>query len=102
MHLHELEQLPGGDAIGRAQGSDSLRSESQKRCASMAPPFRDTTGFIPVSGRCPEGYQGFHRSYEMLHVWLIDRPRGPFSTSMMLPPAEVAPALAERKRERGF
>jgi hypothetical protein len=75
---------------------------SKKRCASMATPFLDTTGFIPASGRCPEGYQGFHRSYEMLHVWLIDRPRGPFSTSMMLPPAEVTPALAKRERERGF
>ena len=34
-----------------------------------------------VDGQCEKGV-GFHRSPEMLHVWLVDRPRGPFSTSM--------------------
>ncbi len=36
-----------------------------------------------VDGECEEGV-GSHRSPEMLHVWLIDRPKGPFSTSMYL------------------
>ena len=36
-----------------------------------------------VDGECEEGV-GSHRSAEMLHVWLIDRPNGPFSTAMHL------------------
>jgi hypothetical protein len=36
-----------------------------------------------VDGECEEGV-GSHRSAEMLHVWLIDRPNGPISTAMHL------------------
>lgn len=36
-----------------------------------------------VDGSCEEGVPT-HRSAEMLHLWLIDRPDGPFSTSMYL------------------
>ena len=36
-----------------------------------------------VDGRCEKGV-GFHRSAEMLHVWLVDRPGGPFWTSMQI------------------
>jgi hypothetical protein len=36
-----------------------------------------------VDGKCEKGV-GYHRSAEMLHVWLIDRPLGAFSTSMWL------------------
>jgi hypothetical protein len=36
-----------------------------------------------VDGECEEGVPS-HRSAEMMHVWLIDRPGGPFSSSMHL------------------
>jgi hypothetical protein len=36
-----------------------------------------------LDGRCEKGVPS-HRSAEMLHVWLIDRPNGPFSTSMRM------------------
>lgn len=36
-----------------------------------------------VDGECEKGI-GTYRSPEMLHVWLVDRPNGPFSTSMHL------------------
>lgn len=36
-----------------------------------------------LDGRCAEGVPS-HRSAEMLHVWLVDRPGGPFSTSMRM------------------
>ena len=44
-------------------------------------------GILPAGwaegGDCEEGV-GSHRSAEMLHVWLIDHPEGPFATSMYL------------------
>ena len=46
-------------------------------------------------GRCAEGTPT-HRSPEMLHVWFIDRPKGPFSSSMYLTDDELA--LLTRKR----
>jgi hypothetical protein len=36
-----------------------------------------------LDGECEEGVPS-HRSAEMLHVWLVDRPNGPFSTAMQL------------------
>jgi hypothetical protein len=36
-----------------------------------------------VNGECKEGVPS-HRSPEMLHVWLVERTQGPFSTSMYL------------------
>jgi hypothetical protein len=53
------------------------------------------------NGECAEGV-GHHRSGEMMHVWLIDHPRGPFATSMLLPADVVAEGIIKRKRERGF
>jgi hypothetical protein len=50
---------------------------------------------------CEEGV-GLHRSGEMMHVWLIDHPRGPFATSMLLPKHIVAEGVMKRRRERGF
>ena len=46
-------------------------------------------GMLPVGwamdGKTCDRGVGSHRSPEMLHVWLIDRPNGPFSTSMHVP-----------------
>jgi hypothetical protein len=39
----------------------------------------------PEDGVCPEGELS-HRSPEMLHVWFIDHPDGPFASQMHLPP----------------
>lgn len=46
-------------------------------------------GMIPIdrpdaTGKCATG-DFAHRSPEMLHVWLIDHPQGPFATNMSLP-----------------
>lgn len=58
-------------------------------------------GFAEHGQECVEG-EGQVRSPEMMHVWLIDRPRGPFATSMHLNPAKLGVLLAKRKQERGY
>lgn len=52
-------------------------------------------------GRCLRGEPAY-RTPEMLHTWLIDHPKGPFATSMILPPKVVVAGLEKRMRERGF
>jgi hypothetical protein len=59
-----------------------------------------TAGSTDRDGKCERGV-GSHRSPEMMHVWLIDNPRGVFSTGMMLPPKVLLPGLEKRMRERG-
>jgi hypothetical protein len=54
-----------------------------------------------VDGVCESG-KGSHRSGEMIHVWLIDHPRGPFATSMILPPKSIDGLVSKRMKERGF
>ena len=46
-------------------------------------------GILPVSrpndrGRCPKG-EHVSRSAEMLHVWFVDHPLGPFADAMLFP-----------------
>ena len=53
-------------------------------------------GAADEQGRCRKGV-AMHRSPEMLHLWLIDRPNGPFTTSMYLPDDELV--LLTQKRE---
>jgi hypothetical protein len=57
--------------------------------------------FVEEGGHCPRG-EPQYRTPEMLHTWLIDHPKGPFATSMILPPKVVVAGLEKRKRERGF
>jgi hypothetical protein len=45
-------------------------------------------------GRCERGTPE-HRSPEMIHVWLLEHPEGPFATSMWLRPGQLR-ALIER------
>jgi len=52
-------------------------------------------------GSCVRG-EPRHDSPEMLHTWLIDHPKGPFATSMILPPRTFVAGLEQRMRERGF
>ncbi len=52
-------------------------------------------------GHCERG-QPFHRSREMIHVWLIDHPEGPFASSMYLPDHVLAEGLRKRRAERGW
>lgn len=61
-----------------------------------------STGMFARNGGCITGGVPIHRSPEMVHVWLIDRPRGPFSTGMTLPEDELAAGLAKRKESIGF
>jgi hypothetical protein len=58
-------------------------------------------GFPPRNGSCERG-EPRSRSPEMIHTWLIDHPKGPFATSMILPPKVVIEGLERRMRERGF
>jgi len=58
-------------------------------------------GFVEPDEECERGV-GDHRSLEMMHVWLIDHPDGPFATPMDLPQDLVEAGLAKRKRERGY
>jgi hypothetical protein len=57
--------------------------------------------FATGDGRCERG-EPLHRSPEMIHTWLIDHPKGPFATSMILPPSVVVAGLEQRMRKRGF
>jgi len=59
------------------------------------------SGWVAAGGTCDEGTPQY-RSGEMIHVWLIDRPFGPFSTSMNLDEKEARAALAERLKEEGY
>jgi hypothetical protein len=53
------------------------------------------------NGHCENGVSTAS-TVEMLHVWLIDRPKGPFSTSMIVPDAELRAALAKRMAKQGY
>ena len=52
-------------------------------------------------GQCRRGVLGTF-SLEMMHVWLIDHPDGPFATTMYLPLSILEPQLENRRAERGF
>jgi len=71
----------------------------QARC------YRDGVINVGVARRdglgCREAVAS-HRSPEMLHVWLVDRPGGPFATTMYLEAASVPGLLAKRTQERGY
>ena len=60
-----------------------------------------SAGPADAAGRCGVGVAR-HRSPEMVHVWLIDHPRGPFSSGMTLPRDVLERGLAKRMRERGL
>jgi hypothetical protein len=53
-------------------------------------------GTADGQGRCEEGLP-MHRSPEMIHVWFIDRPKGPFTSGMYLSDEEIA--LLTKPRE---
>ena len=59
-----------------------------------------SAGSVDENGECEKGVSR-HRSPEMLHVWLIDHPRGIFTSGMMLPPRILGPGLKKRMRDRG-
>lgn len=61
-----------------------------------------SSGMVDAQGRCPIGSTPINRSPEMVHVWLIDHPRGPFSTGMTLPEDVLREGLAKRREELGF
>jgi len=61
-----------------------------------------STGMIDGQGRCSTGGVPLNRSPEMVHVWLIDHPRGPFATGMTLPKAVLRAGLAKRRETLGF
>ncbi len=50
---------------------------------------------------CPPDTTLAHRSAEMVHVWLLDHPKGPFATEMNLDPALARELFEKRKREQG-
>ncbi|HKQ97019.1 MAG TPA: hypothetical protein VJV75_04015 [Candidatus Polarisedimenticolia bacterium] len=50
----------------------------------------------PVDGKCDMGAPSY-RSPEMLHVWLLDHPQGPFATGMGLSDALIDRLLRERR-----
>jgi len=54
---------------------------------------------VDERGRCARGIPT-HRGREMLHVWLIRHPQGPFGTQMSIPPEIVKQELEKRDRAR--
>ena len=61
-----------------------------------------STGMIDNQGKCPTGGVPRYRSPEMVHVWLIDHPRGPFSTGMTLPEEVLREGLLKRRESIGY
>jgi hypothetical protein len=57
-----------------------------------------SVGMADADGRCAQGTPT-HRSPEMMHVWLIDHPNGPFTTSMMIAPQLFHDLVRKRDRE---
>ena len=47
-----------------------------------------TVGFLNNSGLCDEGVIS-QRTPEMIHVWFIDHPDGPFATGMTLSDEQI-------------
>ena len=71
---------------------------NRRRC------FRDgviAISFLKRGEDCPGGETGY-RSPEMMHVWLVDHPSGPFATRMHIDPTLLPNLLAKRMRERGY
>ena len=71
---------------------------NRRRC------FRDgiiAISFLRRGEDCPGGETGY-RSPEMMHVWLVDHPSGPFATRMHIDPTLLPDLLAKRMRERGY
>ena len=58
-------------------------------------------GWANADASCEEGVAKY-RSGEMLHVWLIDRPTGPFSTEMHVSSEDLREAIEKRLAESGF
>ncbi len=54
-----------------------------------------------MDGVCEKGVK-MHRSSEMMHVWLIHHPEGPFATTMRLGKKVLMEGIENRKRIRGF
>ena len=72
---------------------------TRQRCVNDA---GHSSGFADRGEECPEAYSGYRRSHEMMHVWLIDHLKGPFSTDMHVGKEVLLTALEKRERERGF
>ncbi len=56
---------------------------------------------LPENGRCARGIK-MRRTPEMLHVWLIDHPSGPFASQMGIDSSLLADLLDRRYRDRGY
>ncbi len=54
-----------------------------------------------VGGKCERGVPSQY-SGEMMHVWLVDHPAGPFGSPMHIPHREFIAGLERRLEERGF
>lgn len=76
-----------GDGFGRENLAD-LRVERHR--TNLLP-----IGRLTESGRCLAG-ESSQRSPDMLYVWWVDRPTGPFSSSMYIDPERFPAMLGER------
>jgi len=59
------------------------------------------TRMVDLDVGCPKSV-GYHRSFEMMHVWLLDHPGGDFATAMAFPKEALDAALEKRMLERGY
>jgi len=60
-------------------------------------------GFVDDPRDCSgRGGTVVHRTPEMMHVWLIPRPGGPFATDMVLDESGLSELIEARRKERGF
>jgi hypothetical protein len=58
-------------------------------------------GFVDDPRDCRDGIV-VNRTPEMMHVWLIPRPEGPFATKMVLDESELSELIEARRKEHGF
>ena len=75
---------------------DTASAYAQALSQRAGPILPLITGLPDQDGRCERGVP-MHRSPEMLHIWLVDHPRGPFSTSMYLEPKLMMKLLEKRE-----
>ena len=90
------ERMERGPQIGGPLTVWHYHIFSRRRC------YRDDIISIGMVWDLKHCKQASHKSPEMLHIWLVDHPGGPFATSMFLDPSLLPALLEKRMRERGY
>ena len=97
--FHMEERFARGPQFG---GNLTLWHYHIWRAPNCANDRGENTGMLVAGESCPEGWIPWRRSTEMIHVWLMEHPDGPFGTTMWLDPETLQRGLDKRLEERGW